>query len=294
MSTSAIQHQNPPPPPAVKKLLHHGIAFESWWKSTIPDELPNPKIVCESKEAARPGYQSMSATEYCDHPQVLSAKIDFLVKMMKASSHPIAYCGAGISTQVLHDYASRATGSVVRKSEASGNRKLLPPTYNHRVLAALFKAGYLHNLLDQNHDCFSLKAGIPLEKCNFIHGHWFDSRNPVLMMDDKLRPDLLEQMMQWSATADFVFAIGTSLAGMTADVVAEQCAKRFITENNKGQGLAILTIQETRLDSQCALKIYARIEDVMSMLEKKLKLKLESQVYDMPKFPPPKKIIVAK
>ena len=34
------------------------------------------------------------------------------------------------------------------------------------------------------------KAGFPVEKLNEIHGAWGDAKNPVLMMDDKLRDDL--------------------------------------------------------------------------------------------------------
>ena len=34
------------------------------------------------------------------------------------------------------------------------------------------------------------KAGFPVERLNEIHGAWGDAKNPVLMMDDKLRDDL--------------------------------------------------------------------------------------------------------
>jgi NAD-dependent SIR2 family protein deacetylase len=222
--------------------------------------------------------------------------------MMRNSKFRVVMSGAGVSTGHLSDYASRAAGSIIRKAETSGNRRDLPPTMNHRVVASLFKSGKLDYLLDQNHDNLFLKAGVDYSKVCAIHGSWGDRWNRVLMMDDKLRPDLLEMMMMWSEKADFCFAIGTSLAGMTADVVAEQVARRHKDgpsagepSQDRGQGLCILTIQETRMDRAAALKIYARIEDVMEKLQTKLKLKVDTKTYDLPHFTPPKRVVpVAK
>jgi NAD-dependent SIR2 family protein deacetylase len=281
-------------PAPLPRRLSHGTAFEAWWAANLQNLPPQPVVACASTEQARPGYSDINATELLDQPQVLDAKIAFLISMMKNAKEAVCYTGAGISHTAIPDYASRANGSIVKKAESSGNRKLLPPTYSHRVLAALFKKGLLKYHLDQNHDCFGLKAGIPLENCCFIHGHWFDTKNGVLMMDDKLRPDLLEQMLSWSQTADLCFVIGSSLSGMTADTVAEETAKRFQQQpQTQQQGTVILTLQETRLDNIASLKIYAKIEDVMQMLEKKLKLKIDSQTYPIPVFPPPVKKIVA-
>ena len=140
-SSSKAQQQQQQTAVPPKKQVHHGKAFEEWWSKNIADSLPQPKIVCASDDVeARPGYMSKSATEYNDLPQVLDHKVDFLISMMKNSKKGVAYIGAGLSSSVLCDYASRASGSTVRRTEASGNRKLIPPQYQHRVLASLFKA----------------------------------------------------------------------------------------------------------------------------------------------------------
>ena len=49
--------------------------------------------------------------------------------------------------------------------------------------------------LQQNHDRLAQKAGFPQAQLNEIHGAWGDRKNRVLMMDEQLRPDMIEWML---------------------------------------------------------------------------------------------------
>merc|ERR1711939_1115838 len=113
--------------------------------------------------------------------------------------------------------------------------------------------GFLHHWLQQNHDRLAQKAGYPTEALNEIHGAWGDDKNPVKMMDDSLRGDLLGWMEHWEREADLCVAMGTSLCGMAADCVAEQCAARH--HSGQGEGLVIINLQKTQLDSEASLRI---------------------------------------
>lgn len=243
-----------------------------------------------------------------------------LASLLKASTATVAYTGAGISTASgVPDYASKASGSVAphmaggsnvpKKSMGAGSRLEASPTYSHHALAALHKKKLVHHWLQQNHDRLAQKAGFPQESLNEIHGAWGDKKNSVLMMDDKLRPDLLCWLESWREKASLCIAMGTSLCGMTSDCVAEACAKRFMegtsamthahttttdhpgsdelkngnemqskmqhaTRNRKEHGLVIINLQATKIDKTASLRIWGLLDTVFQALAKELGLKL--------------------
>ena len=62
------------------------------------------------------------------------------------------------------------------------------PSNAHHILAEMERKGKIQHWIQQNHDGLAQKAGFPLSKLNYIHGSWFDKKNTVVLMDDKLNP----------------------------------------------------------------------------------------------------------
>jgi len=241
----------------------HGKAGDSNWKL--------PRLVASCTKKARPDVGgTIDASEYLDDDQVLNAKLDIVVSLIRKSQQFVVYTGAGISTSSgIGDYASKASNSLVMR-EANINRMKAIPTLTHHVLAALEKKDFLKHWVQQNHDGLAQRAGYPQEKLNEIHGSWFDSKkNPVVLMDDKLRPDLYRWVQQWAEQADLVLAMGTSLCGMEADIVAARVAEREGT-----LGLVIINLQKTPYDHLSTIRIFAPCDKVMSLLAKKMNLKI--------------------
>jgi len=147
------------------------------------------------------------------------------------------------------------------------------PTIGHRSLVQLWREGHLHNWIQQNHDGLPQKAGFPQEKINEIHGAWFDPSNPVVPMSGSLRSDLCEWLEEATDNSDLCMAIGTSMCGMTADDVFCQAARRK-RKYNKGQGGIIIGLQQTQYDRLARLRIYSRIDEVMSLLMEEMKFKI--------------------
>ena len=231
------------------------------------DGLDKPRVVAKSNEAARPGYNTRSATEFVDTPAAMRAKVKILARLVNASRTCVVYTGAGISTAAgMADYASKAKGSIAPHKERPSNlnRLALMPTYGHHCIAALERKGKVQHWLQQNHDRLSQKAGFPQAKLNEIHGAWGDDKNQVKMMDDTLRKDLVSWADDWSTRSDLCIALGTSLCGMTSDCVAESVSSRG--------GLVIINLQETALDDRAALRIWGCIDDVLALLAKELKM----------------------
>merc|ERR1719188_1935507 len=77
-----------------------------------------------------------------------------------------------------------------------------------------------------------------------------------------------------SDEATMCIAVGTSLSGMNADQVFElQCrANEVDPESNLGG--VIIGLQKTRHDSSSSLRIYSRIDLVMSLLLRELNIML--------------------
>ena len=241
---------------------YHGRAGDHAWKL--------PRLVVASDKKARPDVNGvMDASEFLDDDSVLDAKLEILASLIRQSKQFVVYTGAGISTASgIGDYASKAPNSLVMR-ETSVNRLKAQPTLTHHVLVALEKKNRLQHWVQQNHDGLAQRAGYPQEKLNEIHGSWFDKKNPVVLMGDKLKPELHQWMLEWAARADLVLAMGSSMCGMNADLVATRVAGR-----EGALGLVIINLQRTPHDRLATIRIFAPCDKAMALLAKKMKLRI--------------------
>eukprot|EP00128_Syssomonas_multiformis_P017115 Colp12_sorted_trinity150504_noHs@17555 len=245
---------------------------------------PLPK--CTRKVAAenRPGYNSVNASEYEDEPEVLQAKIKMLAKMIKDSKQCTAYTGAGISVSAgISDYATQKEneGKEVEGDETPKDSPIyLRPTSAHRTLVALYRAGLLKHWVQQNHDGLPQKAGMPQWDMNEIHGSWFDPTNRIVPMDGMLRGDLVALLSVWAKRADLVLVLGTSLAGMGADRMCHDAAKRAASGN--GLGSVIVSVQQTPHDAESSLRIFARLDRVFELLKEEMGLSVDPMDTPLP------------
>lgn len=254
----------------------HGLMGDPAWEAPI--------LVTHADIDARPGYRSMKAHEYTEHPSVLRPKVALLARLLRTSSACLAYTGAGISTSSgIDDYASK-TGSVAmkRRSVRSGFEAL--PTFAHHVLTALHRAGHLKQWVQQNHDGLPQKAGYPQHDLNEIHGAWHDPSNPVVPMSGSLRGDLFDRVLEWEDRADLVLAIGTSLCGMNTDRLVEMASTRAV--EGSGLGSVIISLQRTPHDELSSLRIFGTIDEVMVLLAEEMALDVWSPQLYTPAHPP--------
>jgi hypothetical protein len=261
-------------------LQWHGLLGNPNW------ELPNKVVDCDLD--ARPGYATVQAHEYEEDPHVLQEKVQFLAHLITQSQNCIVYTGAGISTASgINDYATKSTTKF--SSQKLKSHLTAKPTLAHRVLSSFYHSGHLKKWIQQNHDGLPQKAGLPQHAINEIHGAWFDPTNPVVPMSGSLRTDLMDDMAYWEEESDLTLAIGTSMCGMTADCVFTTVAeKRAKIERKRGKGKSgewnphptfvdkhhrplpiggvIIGIQQTQHDSIASLRIFSRIDEVMTLL----------------------------
>jgi len=256
-----------------------------------------PQTVAWSQKEARPGYESMDASEYVDTPTTLSAKVQVLARLVRQARCCVVYSGAGLSTGAgIGDYASQAPGSLSgaapppvsgmlaeirsRSGSTTAAGAAAPssfrsplccqPTTAHRSLVAMHAGGYIHRWVNQNHDGLPQKAGLPQEAINEIHGAWHAPDNPVVQMTGELRGDLFEDLLRCEREADLAIAVGTSLCGMNSDRVVTSAANRA-AKGLQGQfGSVVIGLQRTVLDEASTLRIFARCDDVFAMLAQEL------------------------
>jgi len=221
---------------------------------------------------ARPGYDSKLAHEYNDTPYVLREKVRCLAEMLLRAKNCVAYTGAGLSKAAgIRDYASKGVEAKDWKPVSGYAAK---PTAAHRVLVQLYNRGILKRWIQQNHDGLPQKAGLPQDAINEIHGAWYDPSNPVVKMHGDLRSDLFEDLLEWEEKADLTLALGTSLCGMNADrvfsTVAKKAKKRSKFVDNTILGGVVISIQQTKADPLCSLRIFAKLDEVMILLAEAL------------------------
>ena len=252
----------------------HGVKGNAEWTF--------PRLVAASDKLNRPNQvrNQFKANEFLDELDVLEQKVNILVEFIKNAKYCVAYTGAGLSrTAGIPDYASKAENSIVNNIAPKLKRKIdAQPTLAHRVIVALERAGYISNCVQQNHDGLPQKAGFPQEKINEIHGAWHDPSNPVVQINGSLRDDLYQWMVDVEQRADLCLCLGTSLSGMNSDRIASTPCKRMFS-NPDVFGTVIVNLQQTRLDENAAIRIWAKLDDVFEMVAQKLNL-------DMTPVPP--------
>lgn len=244
--------------------LSHGLLGNLEWDL--------PELVTEYDVPARLTFTDIKAHEYIDQESVLLQKVKILADLIRKSSQMIAFTGAGISTAAgIDDYATKAKGtSVISEGRPNiMNWRDAMPTKSHYILTALYELGYLKHWIQQNHDSLPQKAGYPQYALNEIHGSLHDPANPIVPYEGQLRADLYSWMLHWESKADLCLAMGTSLSGFTVDSVPINIAERYVT-NNLGLGLVIINLQCTPYDHLASLRIYGKLDHVLSLLAKEL------------------------
>merc|ERR1712070_97763 len=142
------------------------------------------------------------------------------------------------------------------------------PTKAHRVLAAMYEEGFFSNWVQQNHDSLPQKAGYPQHALNEIHGSLHDPANPVIEINGWLRKDLSNWLQEWSDKNDLCLALGCSLSGFNVDSVPQEAAER--ARKGAGSGFVLVNLQQTQYDELAALRIFAKLDDVLTLLAAEL------------------------
>merc|ERR1712198_260816 len=217
---------------------------------------PAPKVLWASSETPRHDHDApewLTATEYIESEDVLEDKVEWLIALLKISSKTVIYTGAGISTAAGVEQAARGVGGQKKKIGCSTEAE---PTFTHKAISALHKAGF------------------PQEDIVEIHGSWYDPSNPVVCYDGNLKQDHFQKMKDAADEADLVLVLGTSLSGLNSDRVAKDPAQRSLT--GKSLGTVIVNLQQTKQDGISSLRIFSQTDAVFSSLLDKLSLSLPS------------------
>ena len=224
-----------------------------------------PRLVAQSVETNRPDqHNHTNASEFVDEPDALSAKIIKVAELMRSSKHTVVYSGAGLSrSSGIPDYATRAKSTISTKPKLKDPLDALP-TIAHDALASIYRAGLIHEFVNQNHDALFEKAGVPVICSNLLHGDWFDVSNPVVQYNENLREDLYDRFRATEKRATLVLVIGTSLSGMTSDDLA------ITSMTKRGKHGVIVNLQATWLDAKASVRVWAKTDDFFPMLAEEL------------------------
>jgi len=218
-----------------------------------------PRLAAASEKAGRADQgNTIKANEFLDDDDVVLQKMTLVAQLVKLSKYSVAYTGAGLSkASGIPDYATKAENSVIKSPVIKSNLDA-QPTYAHCVITAMERAGLIHHYVQQNHDGLPQKSGFPQEKINEIHGAWFDPSNPVVMFGGQLRSDLFQRLVEEEKKVDLCLCLGTSLSGMNADRTAHTPAKK--SAKGKALGVVIINLQQTKLDSSAAVRVWAPLD----------------------------------
>jgi hypothetical protein len=160
-------------------------------------------------------------------------------------------------------------------------------------------------------------APTPTCSQNEIHGGWFDPANPVVPMDGALRAENVRRLNATVERSDLVLALGTSLSGVSADRIVSTIGIKAVNQHEAGAtpitsgvkhlsiarsadtgapgaepaekvawqgsdvlGAVIVNVQQTRLDRIASLRIFAKLDEVMTALAMELALDVRPTVHE--------------
>jgi len=223
----------------------------------------DPKEVWSSRHKPRDDHDAphwLTASEFNDDRTILIRKVKQLANLLGVSKKTVIYTGAGISAAVIGQAARSGSNKVGWKC----NTRAALPTYTHHALYVLHKHGYISSWEQQNHDGLPQKAGYPQHAINEIHGSWFNPSNPVVKYSGSLHDEAFPRMTKDADTADLTLVLGTSLGGLTADMVAIDPAIRSTI--GKSLGAVCINLQQTDQDGKMTLRLFEKSDVVMKLL----------------------------
>eukprot|EP00003_Mantamonas_plastica_P018373 TRINITY_DN300_c0_g1_i1.p1 TRINITY_DN300_c0_g1~~TRINITY_DN300_c0_g1_i1.p1 ORF type:complete len:424 (-),score=105.17 TRINITY_DN300_c0_g1_i1:110-1360(-) len=262
-------------------------------------------------------------TEHFEDAETVGEKAKQLAEWIRESKHTIFFTGAGISTAAgIPDFRGpsgvwtlRAKGEK-RKGKSTQSTKAIP-TYTHMSLVGLQKAGYLQHLISQNTDGLHRKSGFPTDSLSELHGNTnlevcdscgheymrdFRVRNAkkvhnhktgrkcrvdgcngslkdtIINFGENLPEKPLNDGFENSEKAELCIVLGSSLR-----VTPAADMPGTVAEN--GKRLVICNLQKTPYDSDAAMVVHTKCDDLM-------KLVMEELECDVPEWRLRRKVIV--
>lgn len=249
--------------------------------------------------------------EFFDSPADLKQKLDELAELVKNSSHLVVHTGAGVSTSAgIPDF--RGPNGVWTLEEKGEKPQIsltwdeAVPTPTHMALVALEAQGLIKYCVTQNVDGLHLRSGFPRNRLSCLHGDVFTEEcdkcgtqyinlDPVPTMAQRYtgnvcdvsksggrscRGKLKDMILDWEADlplkdiiaaeehskiADLHLTLGTSLQIVPAGNLPT------LSKKNNGK-LVIVSLSKTKHDKKADIRIYAKVDDVMSGLMERLSI----------------------
>jgi len=182
------------------------------------------------------------------------------------------------------------------------------PTLTHMALVRLLESNYLKYLVSQNCDGLHVKSGIPAAKISELHGNtnveacakcaklYYRNfrvrkvqnranltgrrcecgtplRYTTVAFGQSMPDECFTRAEQNSEIADVTLCLGTSMR-VTPACDLPVAGKK----TNKNHALCIVNLQKTPFDDQCAVRIYHKVDVVITMLMKMLDLEIPAYV----------------
>jgi len=266
------------------------------------------KMSCYAKMLKQNVYKGLCGDlEYEEPEGEVLKKVSSLARVIRGSGRVLIHTGAGISTACGVPDFRGPQGVWTLEHKGLVNDKAVSfeeavPSFAHRAIVALMRAGIVQHVVTQNVDGLHLRSGVPRSKLSEIHGSAFaelcedcgvevvrdwevgsiglkktgnsceacggDLRDRLCDWDSILPEDEMERAIEEHKKADLVIVLGSSLRIRPAG----NFPMRTKRKNGKAQEgkIVIVNLQKTHLDKNCDLRFFARIDLVMKHLMKEL------------------------
>ena len=255
--------------------------------------------------------------ERIESDSAIQAKCEHIAQLLLASTHSVAFTGAGISTASgIPDF--RGPNGVWTVEKRGGSVAELPsvpfdaavPSFTHRALVSLHAAGRLTHVVSQNVDGLHLRSGLPRSALSELHGNIFTESCGVCnteyvrdfdingmgravtgRMCDRCCSPLTDTVIDWDSPLpehEFATAIHhcrhaqvvLTLGTSLRIRPAGNLPARVLSRNGKREAgtLIIVNLQRTHLDRSASIRVFAKCDDVMQRVLKLMDIAVHTDV----------------
>lgn len=250
--------------------------------------------------------------EYYDEPEVLEAKVQQLVQLIKESKSIVAYSGAGISTSAqIPDYRSPTRGVWTAKefnlpAPTGVDLTMARPTLAHVSLQKLVEVGKVKFITTTNVDGLHRRAGATSENLAELHGNCYlercsrckkeylrlyntaestgrDHRTGAACDDPNCRGDLLDSIVHFGENLPESELSKAAAQAELSDLSLVLGTSMRVSPANKlpavpvkkGHGnLVICNLQKTPYDHLAKIRIFGPTDTVMELVMKGLGIEI--------------------
>lgn len=205
--------------------------------------------------------------------------------MMKKAKNTVVVTSWGLCESA--GIQSQSKEPCVRKQVPEIDERDAKPAFSHFALVGLMEQELIKTWVTTTYDNLPFQAGVKIGAINQLHGSLNDMDNQQKKDNPDIHPTQMRWLLNLTATADLVIAVGCRMRDVNAVRPAQAVALKAMDHDSQllegseewqpqVQGLCIINEQQTALDNICQMRLWGPSDHILKKLCSVLKVPVKT------------------